>query len=79
MVALAWKAEASQPAARVRLNVIAAGTNQALFAADDPEGRCASGPDHRLAWTYSMTACPRWLVLVWTKVSGLSLNTERMR
>ena len=44
VVALAWNAEARVPAARVRLNAIAAQTSQALFAANDPEGRCASGP-----------------------------------
>jgi len=37
-VALAWKAEARQPAARVRLNAIAASTSQALFAANEPVG-----------------------------------------
>jgi len=36
VVALAWKAEARQPAARVRLNAIAASTSQALFAANEP-------------------------------------------
>jgi len=37
VVALAWKAEARQPAARVRLNAIAASTSQALFAANEPD------------------------------------------
>ena len=39
VVALAWKTDAIAPAARVRLNAIAANTNQALFAANDPEGK----------------------------------------
>jgi len=38
-VALAWKVEARQPAARVRLNAIAARTSQAPFAENDLEGR----------------------------------------
>src|SRR4051794_22610134 len=42
VVALAWNPEASVPAARVRLNAIAARTSQAEFAANDPEGRWAS-------------------------------------
>src|SRR5665647_1686678 len=37
VVALAWKAEARQPAARVRLNATAASTSQALFAANEPD------------------------------------------
>ena len=37
VVALAWKAEARVPAARVRLNAMAAQTSQALLAANDPE------------------------------------------
>ena len=44
VVALAWKAEARAPAARVRLNAIAAQTSQAPFAVNDPDGRWASGP-----------------------------------
>ena len=36
VVALAWKTDAMVPAARVRLNAIAAKTNQALLAANDP-------------------------------------------
>ena len=37
VVALAWKIEAIAPAARVRLNAIAASTSQAPFGANDPE------------------------------------------
>ena len=37
VVALAWKTDAMAPAAWVRLNAIAANTNQALFAAKEPE------------------------------------------
>src|SRR3954451_22710420 len=43
MVALAWNAEASAPAARVRLNAIAASTVQAELAANRPEGMCVRG------------------------------------
>jgi len=39
VVALAWKVEARTPALRVRLKAIAAQTTQALFAANDPEGK----------------------------------------
>ena len=39
VVALACKREAEVPAARVRLNAIVARTNQALFAANDPDGK----------------------------------------
>ncbi len=39
VVALAWKTDAMVPAARVRLNAIAAKTSQALFAANEPEGK----------------------------------------
>ena len=45
---------ARMPAARVRLNAITARTSQALFAVNTPEGRCASGPFLRSAWTCSM-------------------------
>jgi len=37
VVALAWNTDAMAPAARVRLNAIAANTNQALLAANKPE------------------------------------------
>ena len=79
VVALAWKAEARQPAARVRLNAITASTSQALFAANEPsvqitDGKCASGP-LRTAWTCSMIACARWVFSAWTSGSGLSVNT----
>ncbi len=39
VVALAWKADARTPALRVRLNAIEAQTTQALFAANDPDGK----------------------------------------
>ena len=42
VVAFAWTTEARQPAARSRLNAIAASTSQAELAANDPEGRWAS-------------------------------------
>ena len=60
VVALAWKREASAPAARVRLNAIAASTSQAPLAVNCPEGRCASGPFFRSAMTCSMIAWRRW-------------------
>ena len=43
VVARAWNADARQPAARVRLNAIAASTSQAELAWNDPEegGRAA--------------------------------------
>src|SRR3982751_3393496 len=49
VVALPWKVEARAPAARVRLNAIAANTVQAELAANRPEGMCASGPFFRSA------------------------------
>ena len=49
-------------AARVRLNAMTASTSQAVFAANFPEGRCASAELFRSAWTCSMIACPRWVL-----------------
>jgi hypothetical protein len=43
--------EARAPAARVRLNAMAAQTSRALLAQNLPEGRCASGPFFRSATT----------------------------
>lgn len=60
VVAVAWKAEASVPAARVRLNAMQAATSQAPLALNFPEGRCASGPFFRSAMTRSMIAWRRW-------------------
>src|SRR5512144_3356660 len=40
VVALACSSDASAPAARVRLKAMAASTSQALFTANDPDGRC---------------------------------------
>src|SRR5450756_1593751 len=40
VVALAWNTDAMVPAARVRLNAIAANTSQAPLAANWPEGAC---------------------------------------
>jgi hypothetical protein len=57
VVARAWKMEARVPAARVRLNAIAAQTSQALLAQNLPDGRCASGPFFRSAMTCSTMAC----------------------
>ena len=56
VVALAWKLEASAPAARVRLKAIAASTSQAEFAAKCPDGRWASGPFFKSAMTCSTIA-----------------------
>jgi hypothetical protein len=53
VVARAWNLEARVPAARVRLNEIAASTSHAAFAFVCPEGRCASGPSFNSAMTFS--------------------------
>jgi hypothetical protein len=52
-------AEASAPAARVRLNAIVAQTSEALFAGNRPDGRCAKGPFFRSTMNCSMIACAR--------------------
>jgi hypothetical protein len=44
VVALAWTAEASVPAALVRLNAIAVSTSQAELAANTPEGKVRQWP-----------------------------------
>src|SRR5665213_1299037 len=59
VVARAWNVEARTPAARVRLNAIAAQTSQALLAQNLPDGRCAKGPFFKSAMTCSTIACPR--------------------
>ena len=46
VVSLAWNAEARVPAARVRLNAIAAHVSQGEFALNDPE---VGGPSARLS------------------------------
>ena len=76
VVALAWKAEASVPAARVRLNAIVAQISQALLAQKCPEGRCASGPFFRSAMTCSMIACARWAFSAASIGSGELVNTR---
>jgi hypothetical protein len=53
VAARVWNLEARAPAARVRLNEIAARTSQAAFALIRPEGRCASGPFFSSAMTFS--------------------------
>ena len=53
VVARAWNLEARVPAARVRLNEMAARTSHAAFALIRPEGRCASGPFLSSAMTFS--------------------------
>ncbi len=53
------RAEAKTPALRVRLKAIAAQTSLVLFAARDPQGRCASGPFFRSAMTCSTIAWTR--------------------
>ena len=55
MVARAWNAHARHPAARVRLNAIAAMTRRAELAWNDLEGKWVSGPFFKSAWTCSMT------------------------
>src|SRR4051794_36115323 len=79
VVALAWAAEASALAARMRLNAIVASTSQAEFAANDPDGRWASGPALRSAWTCSMIACCRWVASAASVGSGESVNTAWCR
>ena len=75
VVALAWKAEARAPAARVRLNAIAAQTSQALLAQNFPEGRWASGPFFRSAMTCSTIAWARCADSAASIGSGLLVNT----
>src|SRR5674476_1185386 len=53
VVARAWNLEARVPAARVRLNAMAASTSHAALAFICPEGRCASGPAFSSAMTFS--------------------------
>jgi hypothetical protein len=79
VVARAWNLEARAPAARMRLNAIAASTSQAELAANFPEGRCASGPFFRSAMTCSTIACPRWLFSASSRVSGESVKTAWWR
>jgi len=74
-VALAWKREASVPAARVRLNAIAASTSQAEFAAKCPEGTCASAEFFRSAMTCSTMAWRRRSASAASIGSGESVNT----
>jgi len=77
VVARAWNLEARVPAARVRLNEIAARTSQAAFAVNSPDGRWATGPFFSSAMTFvnaerTLTsycrlnldplACFRWLL-----------------
>src|SRR5674476_549584 len=53
VVARAWYLEARVPAARVRLNEIAARTSYAVFALICPEDKCASGAPFNSAMTFS--------------------------
>jgi len=59
VVALAWKTDAMVPAARVRLNAIAAITSQAALAAKWLEGKCARAPPLKSAMTCSTRAWAR--------------------
>src|SRR4051812_45598421 len=79
VVALAWKVEARAPAARVRLNAIAANTVQAELAANRPEGMCASGPPFRSAMTCSTIAWLRWVVSAASIGCGESVKTAWWR
>jgi hypothetical protein len=54
---------------------VAASTSQAELDWNDPEGRWASGPCLRSAWTCSTIAWARWACSAWTRTSGLSVNT----
>lgn len=75
VVARAWNGEASAPAARVRLNAIAASTSQAPLALNRPEGRWASGPFLRSAMTCSMIAWRRWSASACSITRGELVNT----
>jgi hypothetical protein len=66
--------EASTPAARVRLAVMAARVSQAAFAGKCPEG-WASGPSFQSAKTCSMMAWSRWCASAWIVSNGLSVKT----
>ena len=63
--ATACSALVRAPAARSRLWVIAAHQAHAWLAANDPEGRWASGPSMRSANTDSTIACWRWVMSAW--------------
>jgi len=66
-------------AARVRLNAITARTSQAAFAANTPDGRCASAEFFRSAWTCSMMAWPRWVLSAVTVSSVLVVKNAWKR
>jgi hypothetical protein len=59
VVARAWYTEARAPAARVRLNAVAAQTSQAPLAVNVAEGRWAGALLFRSAMTCSTMAWPR--------------------
>ena len=73
--ARAWNGEASTPAARVRLAVMAARVSQAALAGKRPEGRWASGPSFQSAKTCSTMAWSRWCASAWIVSNGLSVKT----
>lgn len=79
VVARAWNAEARAPAVRVRLNAIAAQTNQALLAQNFPDGRCANGPLFKSAMTCSTIAWPRWSASAASIGNGVLVNTAGWR
>lgn len=70
VVALAWNTDAMAPAARVRLNAIAASTSLALLVEEDPDGKCARAPGFRSAMARLMIARPRWSASAWSMVRG---------
>ena len=74
VLALAWTTDAMAPAARMRLNAIAANTNHALLDENWPEGRCARGPLFMSAMTCSTMAWSRWVVSAWSMTSGESVK-----
>ena len=59
VVALAWNTDAMVPAARVKLNAIAANTSHAPLAAKWPEGKCARALPLKSAMTCSTSAWAR--------------------
>src|SRR5674476_482457 len=79
VVARAWNLEARVPAARVRLNEIAASTSHAALAFICPEGRWASGPFFNSAMTFSTIAWSRWVASAASIDSPESVKTAWWR
>jgi len=67
------------PAARVRLNAIAASTSQAVTGGNEPEGRWAKAPKSRSAPTLLDDRVAAMGLLAWSVASGEWVNTEWCR